>query len=74
MQDTNRLLTAFHQKELVSDAKKKYDATFGAEQKLNYEFRMFVRNYQKAFEQDLSRKGSKSFLRISEHSPRITVM
>ena len=68
IQDINRLLNAFRQEEIVSDAKQKYDATFGSEQKLNKEFRMFVRNYQKAFEQDLSRKQSKSLIMISKHS------
>ena len=63
-----RLCKALHQPELVSGAKRKYDTTFGSEQKLNKEFRMFVQNYQRAFEQNLSRKESKSLIEVSKHS------
>ena len=68
MQDLKRLHKAFRQQKLVSIAKRKYDANFGSEQKLNEEFRIFVQNYQRAFEKNLSRKESKSFITISEHS------
>ena len=68
MQDMERLHKAFDQQELVSDAKRTYDATFGSEQKLNKEFRMFVRNYQRAFEQNVCRKEGKNLIKTPEHS------
>ena len=34
----------------MSDGRRKYDANFGKEETLNEEFKMFVQNYQRAYE------------------------
>ena len=49
-QDRRRLKTTFQQQELVSDSKRKYDASFGKEESLNENFKIFVQNYRRAYE------------------------
>ena len=59
-------MSGIYQQQLVhvSEAKMTYDATFGSEQALNEEFRIFVQNCQRAFERDMSSKESKILIKV----------
>ena len=69
LQDRKRLLTTFQQQKLVSDGRRKYDAVFNQEVKLNEEYRIFVQNYQRAYEGRFSGKQGKNRLKVTNTVP-----